>query len=643
MNEDRFANHLDDLVTRKASGDSDDLVAFASQIQDAHGSDENDRLDSNQRSAIWRNLMAAHSHEVPTTGGPGPLSQPAMTASTAFNPWTPKRSWPHKKTTRHSIVNPYLQTAISTFALLEIIIAAFAGYTAIRDNRSPEITPTAFAAAPTQSTESVASGSPETTESEWLTYIQPEECTVEPLANDAYATIVAAPPEPVTREYGPLLPTDPETAEEVALAAREIQACQQFATSRQRQALETEQHLYGTQNGLETGLYSPSIADENVAIAKAIAEEYPYQDSAEFIFTFSEDPPAFDANFGYGYQFNLFQPRHAVTLQDGRIAIPREVVFWTGDPTVNTSGVKSWPSATIDLLVFAEEPDGWMLDEVLPFCVGDCESYWDFDPDAIEGTIVEITPPDSPASSPVAETDWLSWIKPEECTADQLSRDDYGDIMQEEPDISGRSYTPVEAPDTQSAEAAARAARAHEACSLFGSIEQQRALETAAFIFFTTDSEARTLSRHDKEMMDILNGQHLSTSFPTVGSSQYAVITTEQPPNELTGAIAEDSSRYVHFSYAFDPNNAMELTDGRVAMPVTLMYWSGDPNVPTQDQIDGSTRLSTYVVILSNSSGEWLVDEQLFFCPFEDCDAFWAEQGLPVATPGATSIATPEN
>jgi hypothetical protein len=148
------------------------------------------------------------------------------------------------------------------------------------------------------------------------------------------------------------------------------------------------------------------------------------------------------------------------------------------------------------------------------------------------------------------------------------------------------------------------------------------------------------------ETMDYEHGRLLSETMPAKEPRAYAEILEETPPDDLIGFMRRQQGGMhpaTFLSLSYDPANAATLADGRVAIPATILYWSGgDPDewYPVEQwQIDGSTSLYTYVVILDEEDGAWKVDEQLGFCPFAGCDEIWTGTApAPIATP----VATPE-
>ncbi len=424
MNEDRFADLLDELSNGITPTDTAPLASFARCLHRQHNVDH---LDDERRASIRVAVLGAHDGGTPSTGGPGPLTQPALTDPAALNPWGARRRNRHPVSRRSQpgIVNTSLPTAITAMALAAIVIAALTAYPVLRRDSMPEVTPTAYAAAPTVEGDQLGqeSAGPATLpsmENEWLTYIQPGECTVEPIDEARYATVVSAPTVAAPRAYGPLSSVDPDTAETVATTAREVVACDQFGTSRQRQALETDRHLYETQNQLASGLHLPTINRENVALGREVAETYRHRNPSAFIHVLDEEPPSTNADASVTEPESVFQPEHAVMLTDGRVAIPDEPAYWSGeldDPARFTAV----PAVPMSLLVFEQAGGEWKLDEWLPFCVGVCEGLWDHYadvtqepayPDATPGMPIPPAAPKVVIPCPGGTPPWLTPIYP---------------------------------------------------------------------------------------------------------------------------------------------------------------------------------------------------------------------------------------
>lgn len=408
MNEDRFARHLDDLVTGERSSAADDLAAFASQIQDAHGPGETGPLDTDQRNAIWRNLMAAHAHEVPTTGGPGPLSQPAMTVPDAYNPWTPKRPGPQKRSPRLGIVQPYLQTAITTFALLAIIIAGFAGYTAIRDNRAPEITPTAFAAAPTQSTELVASGNAESSPApvtDWVLWVQPEECVAEPMSSEEYADIMNTTPDISGRSYDIVGPANADDSLQSAQVSQQLwlDAC----SIDQERSLQTDANI-AYRSATETNAPSHEAREQTRIQGELdLTNQFSELQPADLFIILDEEAPADIQEQWEQPTANdapvaipVFDPATAVELDDGRIAVPSSWLVWADDP--NIQWINETERAEPFVYILKNVDGEWLADEESPWmCVGDCSFYREQHDEFLRADPSGDSPAATPVTTPV--------------------------------------------------------------------------------------------------------------------------------------------------------------------------------------------------------------------------------------------------
>lgn len=377
MNEDRFADFLDAMVGGKAPPDQAPPADIARRLQES----TTERLDGDRRSAIWNDLMSGREQTSSTTGGPGPLTQPALTAPDAFNPWVRRRLPRKPERKKLGIVHETMQSGITAMAIVAVVIAAFAAFPILRDDEAtPRVTPTAWAAAPTTEAPGVgAASSPESPDAtDWLTYIQPEECRAAPLGNDVYGTIVADVPSAPERQYGPLTTPSHDDARDVANAAREVQACALYGTSRERQSLETERHLSREQNGIEASLRGFPVSRETTSKGMTLSAQYAFGDPIDFIHVLYDEPPG-PRRLPLDHEpYWVFQPNHAVRFKDGRIAIPREPAYWSGHPDAPSLQLAArLPMVPMSLLVFEQEVTGWRLDEVLPFCVGDCDGYWE--------------------------------------------------------------------------------------------------------------------------------------------------------------------------------------------------------------------------------------------------------------------------
>src|SRR5690606_11034480 len=89
---------------------------------------------------------------------------------------------------------------------------------------------------------------------------------------------------------------------------------------------------------------------------------------------------------------------------------------------------------------------------------------------------------------------------------------------------------------------------------------------------------------------------------------------------------------------------------GRIAIPESLIAMEDSADLAYRGAPSTWVRHYSVLVVLSDASGTWLIDEILPFCIGQDCDFFWeqyeetAERVLGLATPEApmeTPPATP--
>lgn len=138
----RFAAALDAIVGKEPIIDPDPLATFARALQASEGAPHADRLDAGRREAIWRGLIAGQTRSQATTGGPGPLAQPALPPPT--NPWVPRR----RASSRSSGFLPPAgrpQPFVTAMAIVALVLAAWSGLATLREGGVPPVTPTAYA------------------------------------------------------------------------------------------------------------------------------------------------------------------------------------------------------------------------------------------------------------------------------------------------------------------------------------------------------------------------------------------------------------------------------------------------------------------------------------------------------------------
>lgn len=637
MNEDRFADVLDGMVSGTTLPDADPLARFAKHIHEQ----ETDTLADNHRTAIWRNLMATHAHDTPTSGGPGPLAQPALTDPTTFNPWAARSTFPALKRTRMGVINDGIQVSITALAIVAVVIAAFAAFPVLRGDRMAEVTPTAFAAAPTvegggdnQGAVPPLSATPNDEDTAWLAYIQPEECSAEPLDDDAIATIIASPDAGEAREYIPLTTPAPQDAEAAARIARTADACGLGSDGNPpvMSALMTDRFIAEQHDADEPGSFDDARA-RDIEIGKQISAAYPSSDPAALVRLSAEMPTRLNEAENEGdIASYAYLPSMAIQFPDGRIGVPGVIMFWEESPNAPTQEqIDALPWMLTGMAVLTDESGMWQVDELLPFCLGDCEEGWamwagDATPEAtpkaqnpdllpLPGTPAAQTPEPTaslpsgdipqPTQHPVEPLPLTTaptlyrHPRATDCTVEPLTVDEIMEIL--EGKSSGRGdaggqlqhHEPM---DETTYDALADAQRSWLACRVYGSPFQMWALESDELI--RTELRQAYFPHYNLGLIreDLVQMRNETTDAGTnVGF-------TWEPPSDT----------YIPMVPEYDAN-ALPMSD-HATLPIVWMNRDGDV-IPAPGTDDGApvnsmeSRLpNTWLFVQDEHSGLWLLD-----------------------------------
>lgn len=379
MNEERFANELDRIASGQEPQDPDALAAFARDVQMHQGAA---RLDPDRRAGIRRNLMqhaTTLSASKSTTGGAGPLSQPALTDPAMHNPWVRRTPAANRTPSgwRGHIVRA--QTAIAIMTVFALLIAGSAWYTNQQTgDGGPGPSATRYAAAPTEAASIIdddgtpASGIFEN-DFDWTAPIDPAECRSyrQSPPSERIQNIRAERREFPKRQYDPFSFPAEDDAAEVAATARLASAC---ANDHQNWLFRSDRWFYENDN--------PNIPDEHafdmedqlrasMEVSAALAN-YPVTD-----FVILLDQPL--GVMTVPVQGQAFQPHHVVQLADGRLAIPSTQLMYIDSASDEWpfSTTEDWPFTLSTAFVLAQQPDGtWLVDEELAICIGDCNAMW---------------------------------------------------------------------------------------------------------------------------------------------------------------------------------------------------------------------------------------------------------------------------
>jgi hypothetical protein len=379
MNEDRFANELDRIASGQEPQDPDALAAFARDVQMHQGAT---RLDPDRHAGIRRSLMqhaTTLSTSKSTTGGAGPLSQPALTDPALHNPWVRRRPAVTRTPSGWRGHMVKAQTAIAIMTVFALLIVGSAWITNQQGgDGGPGPSATRYAAAPTQAASIIADdGTPASgifeNDFDWTAPIDPAECRSyrQSPPSERIQNIRAERREFPKRQYVPFSFPAEDDAAEVAATARLASAC---ANDHQNWLFRSDRWFYENDN--------PNIPDEHafdmedqlrasMEVSAALAN-YPVTD-----FVILLDQPL--GVMTVPVQGQAFQPHHVVQLADGRLAIPSTQLMYIDSASDEWpfSTTEDWPFTLSTAFVLAQQPDGtWLVDEELAICIGDCNAMW---------------------------------------------------------------------------------------------------------------------------------------------------------------------------------------------------------------------------------------------------------------------------
>lgn len=264
------------------------------------------------------------------------------------------------------------------------------------------------------------------------------------------------------------------------------------------------------------------------------------------------------------------------------------------------------------------------------------------------------TPDATPRAAATPEaTAWLEPVSWEKCEAEPMTSGDYVDIIQEDADLSGRSYEMVGPPAPDAMDAAVSSLRNYQACNSapFGEFDENRlrSLTTETHLRETSSplSMQESIERRDSDPAYA----QLEAHFRSLPESSFVVVLGSEAPQDVQDIWAErqvlsatpdstygpggEDTIYVHETpygvLAFNPDLVVELGDGRVAIPATVVYWTEDPNLEILGDLQRDS-FGIVVTIMAEENGVWLLDEQIRIC-VAGCEPPSAPVASPIATP----------
>ncbi|HWK79188.1 MAG TPA: hypothetical protein VNP95_00405, partial [Thermomicrobiales bacterium] len=294
--------------------------------------------------------------------------------------------------------------------------------------------------------------------------------------------------------------------------------------------------------------------------------------------------------------YTVPMPGVAIQFPDGRIGIPTLMMVTTDDLWADLQN-RAYTSGSLG--IFARVGDTWLLDETLGLCIGECDTFW------------------QDAATPSGDSQWLQPVNASECQP--VSASTYREY------VRPRDYTIVNVPASDGI-GVARQGRTWAACSsngFLGNSTIDRQFETQRF----ADAGGTTQPLTDEQ---ITRARELSEHYQDAG---YQVFQRTPEGMNLAGNPAAKqaslSDQEFTYTYVFEPDEAIGLSDGRVAIPVTILFADDGTSTTVENQPTQATLLAVWAYV-----GEtWLLDETLPIC-LGDCAGFWAN---PPATDFPTS------
>jgi len=474
-----------------------------------------------------------------------------------------------------------------------------------------------------------------------LTPISPEECDVEPRSLEEASEYMLDPGETVPREYRPVTSIETDVGPQVAEANRTWRSCTLYGLPGEYRAMESPRFISELGSSGVFGGASQDELDDAYETLRYLSDTVLSRNLDAYRIesaTFEREAKSIlpeGTNRPVAEMASVMLPEQMVRLPDGRMGGPVSIVhapFAKGfDPSVGQD------TLFVQFNIFTRDPtqnDAWVIDEVLQLCTGECDAYWQsLARDIGYGTGTPEATPSTPVPALATPTvdSTIQPITPDECAVEPLTESEIADLTDDSGDFPPRSYEVAQGPDRALADQLAEVDRAWRSCLLFGSTQEQASLASARLISegpiwaIYSGNELELLAKHDAT-------RGLAAAISTGDWSDYYV----------------DSSVFNEGGTAPLPEQAVALTDGRVAIPIAE-FWSYP--LLSEDFLRSPYVTIQVDILIQDSAqdGRWVVDEQIWLC-LGDCDSYRQslvqdifERGLSpsAATPEATPVATP--
>jgi hypothetical protein len=230
-------------------------------------------------------------------------------------------------------------------------------------------------------------------EAPWVANIEPEECALDPLTFEEYATIKTTDLGPPEGSYEIVGRPAPDVAVSATNALRGWEACRQLGDRDRERAYYTDAFLFYQGSSVENLPYRQQLEarrTESSRLWTIWAQEIGLEPIS--VVTDVTPPPAALEAFARAQDvldgkvspstLNVatlthfearFNPDEVVLLADGRLMVPIHYVYWADDPWLQAQGMEGSGRWTMGIVL--QEVDGaWRIDEYAStICSGKCD------------------------------------------------------------------------------------------------------------------------------------------------------------------------------------------------------------------------------------------------------------------------------
>ena len=465
--------------------------------------------------------------------------------------------------------------------------------------------------------------------------ITPSECTVDGLSQDQVSAIIRSAPESPSRNWEPVGPVDPGTADQINQADRAWQACDAFGSIGQRTVLQTD---YLTSTGPEPLFpdHAPSVDafllglqrfDERRALGDGIhASMDAYLATAQAVV----DTYGTGEMLPFDQRISFPVTDAAILLEDDRVALPvvDPYLLYSWEAGLER-GRYQFVYMPVHILAPDTDSNVWLVDEVIYVCVGDCDAARDLIMQLGETYGIDLSATPDPTTRFGIDD---SLLDPGECTVAPLSIEEISAIQQSPGNYPDRQYGPISRVDLAVGEDIAELNREFLACAGEGnwrSMASQRLIHetrgTGSYLQTSFASAAQAQGMTAEEY--IAWHQDISSTVLPGNLSAY-VIFTDRDTATITGRVVQ-------------PHQVVQLADGRIGAPETTV-------LPTGEDIGGMPFLAvTFNIYVQepDANDRWVLDESLMLC-VGACGVLYEVMSsdlasLPSTTPPAAPAASP--